>query len=183
MRLDFTQFFRPDQAQTGQAVGFSALSQFLQPRHFIGASGDDDFATDLVRNSVLAAELDHGRRSTDAQLGFHRPWLVVDAGMNHAAVVSALVAGNAVFLLQNQEPTTWKAARDFERNPESDHTTADDDYVVARIAHCAYEYWICDFKLGLRNYPERIAPPRILSAADGILQRLSLRQASPACCD
>jgi hypothetical protein len=31
-----------------------------------------------------------------------------------------------------------KAACDFERDCESDHTAADDDYAVARIGHYAY---------------------------------------------
>ncbi len=32
-----------------------------------------------------------------------------------------------------------KAARDFERDPESDHASTDDDYVVTRIDHLANE--------------------------------------------
>jgi hypothetical protein len=34
-----------------------------------------------------------------------------------------------------------KAARDFERDPESDSATTDDDYVVARIGHLIFEYF------------------------------------------
>ena len=135
MRLDFSQLLRSDQAQAGEAVGFSALAQFLQPRQFVSVGSDDDFAAHFVGNSVLAAELDHGRRSGHAKPGLHGSRLVVDAGVNDAAVVAALVAGDAVFFFEEQQAQAGKAARNFERDPEPHHTTADDDDIVARISH------------------------------------------------
>ena len=84
---------------------------------------------------MLAAELNHGRGAHDAEASLHRARLVIDAGVNHAAVVSALVAGNAVFLFQHQQLEMRQAARDFEGDAESDNSTADDDQVVARIDH------------------------------------------------
>ena len=52
---------------------------------------------------MLEAELDHRRGSTDAKTRLQRARLVVDAGVNDAAVVSALVARDAVFFLQEQQ--------------------------------------------------------------------------------
>jgi hypothetical protein len=52
---------------------------------------------------MLAAKFDHRRGSADAKTGLHRARLVVDAGMNHTTVVTALVAGNAVFFLEHQQ--------------------------------------------------------------------------------
>ncbi len=55
--------------------------------------------------------------------------------MDDAAVVSALMAGDTIFFLQQQEAETRETSRDFERNGEADDATADDDYVRARISH------------------------------------------------
>ena len=135
VRFDLAQFFWTDHAQAGQAVGFSALAQFFETREFVGFGRDDYFAADFVRDVVLAAELDHGGGAGDAESRLQRTGLVVEAGVDDAAVVSALVAGDAVFFLQNQKPQMGKAARDFERDGEADHTAADDDYVVTGIDH------------------------------------------------
>ena len=96
--LDLAQFFGADEAEAGQAVGFAALAEVFEAREFVGVGGDDDFATDLVGDGVFAAELDHGRGARHAEAGFQRAGLVVDAGVDDAAVVSALVAGDAVSL-------------------------------------------------------------------------------------
>jgi len=52
---------------------------------------------------MLAAELDHGRGSAHAKTRLHGTGLVVNAGVNDAAVVSALVTGNPVFFFEQQE--------------------------------------------------------------------------------
>src|ERR1700688_2508161 len=97
--------------------------------------GHDDLAADVVWNAVLAAEVNHGRGSGDAEAGLQGSGLVIDAGVNDAAVVSALVASDTVFFLEEQEPQVGKTARDFERDAKADGATADDDHVVARVGH------------------------------------------------
>ena len=52
----------------------------------------------------------HGRGSGDTQAGFKRAGFVVDAGVNDAAIVSALVPGHAVFFFQHQYATTREPA-------------------------------------------------------------------------
>jgi hypothetical protein len=84
---------------------------------------------------MLAAELNHGRGSRNAKAGLHGAGLVVDARVNHTAIVAALVASNAIFLFEQQETQAGKAARDFERNAEPYYATANDDYVISRIGH------------------------------------------------
>jgi hypothetical protein len=126
VRLDFAQFVRSNQAQAGKAIGLSPLAQFLQPREFLGVGRDDDFPADLVRNASAQNRTMAAAPGTQ-EPGLHRTGLVVDAGMNHPAVVSALVAGNALFFLEKQQTEMRKAARDFERDPEPHSATADDD--------------------------------------------------------
>ena len=97
MRLDFAHLFALQHAQSRQAVGLAALQQFLKSGNLFFAGGDDDLAADFILQVVLAAELHHGRGALDAKLGFQGTRLVVDAGVNHATVVSTLMTGHPVF--------------------------------------------------------------------------------------
>src|SRR5580698_3650645 len=102
MRLDLAQLLWSDQTQSRQAVGSSAPAHLLETRKFIRVSRYDYFSADVVGDAMLAAELDHGRCSGDAQPRLQRAWFVIDAGVNYSAVASALVTGNAVFFLDQQ---------------------------------------------------------------------------------
>src|SRR5579871_4274349 len=97
--------------------------------------GHDHLAAHVVRNSVFAAEFDHGCRAAHAKASLHRTWLVVHAGVDHTAIVSALMAGDALLFLDDKQAPSWKTARDFESDAESDDATPDDDHVVARVGH------------------------------------------------
>ncbi len=88
-----------------------------------------------MRNAVLATELDHRRRAGNAQLCLQRPWLVVDPGMNDAAVVAALMPGYAIFLLEQQRAKAGESLGNLERDGEADNASADDDDVVVRVRH------------------------------------------------
>jgi len=133
--LDLSQFFRTNKTEAGQSVGSSALEQFFQAGQFIFVRGDDHFSANLVRNLMLAAELDHGRRSGYTKAGFQRSGLVVNTGMNHAAIVSTLMARDAVFFFDEQQPLSRESTRDFQSYAEADGSPTDDDDVVPRIGH------------------------------------------------
>jgi len=128
-------FFGSDEAEAGQAVSFSALAEVFEAGEFVRMGGDDDFATDLVGDVVFAAELYHGRGTGYAEAGFQRAGLVIDAGVDDAAVVSALVAGDAVFFFENEETEMGEAAGDLEGDGEAYRAATDDDYVVTKIGH------------------------------------------------
>src|SRR5205823_10583218 len=96
----------------------------------VSVSRDNHLAANLVPNSLLAAKFDHGRGSGHAKSGFEGTGFVVNAGMNHAAIVAALVASHPIFFLKKQEPDARKAPRDLQRNSEPNHSSADDDYIV-----------------------------------------------------
>ena len=86
-------------------------------------------------DAVLAAELDHGRGSGDAEFGLERSGLVIDAGVDDAAVVSALVPGNAVFFFEDEKSPMRESLGEFEGDCESDDATANDHYVVGGFGH------------------------------------------------
>jgi hypothetical protein len=57
--------------------------------------------------------------------------------MDDTAVMAALVACNFIFFLHQQKLLARKPSRDFLRDAEADHATANDDYVVVRIGHAS----------------------------------------------
>jgi hypothetical protein len=65
--------------------------------------------------------------------------------MNDAAVVAALMAAYAIFLLKQQEAGAGKSARKFEGHGQADDSAAHDDDVVAGINHGlrwrVYAFW------------------------------------------
>jgi hypothetical protein len=55
--------------------------------------------------------------------------------VNDSAVVSALVASDAIFFLEQQETQARETSRDFERHAKTDGSSTDDDDAVAGIGH------------------------------------------------
>ena len=135
VRLNFAQLFLLQQSQSGEAVGFSAIEQGVEARDLLGAGGDDDFAADFVRQVVGAAKFHHGGRALDAEFRLQRSRLVVNAGVDHAAVVSALVAGDTVFLFDQQQAQVRQGAGGVHRSRETDDSSANDYDVESLIRH------------------------------------------------
>ena len=100
MGFNVAQRVAADQPKTREAIGLAALVQFVQAGNFLRLRGYDHFAADLMRQAMGAAKLDHGLRALDTQPCLQRSGFVVNAGVNDAAVVAALVPGHAVFFLQ-----------------------------------------------------------------------------------
>src|SRR5208282_4004371 len=88
-----------------------------------------------VWNSMFPAELNHCGGARDAQPGFQGSGLVIHSGVNDATIVPALMAGNAVFLFQKQQPMARKPPLNLQPHSKADHAAADDDYVVPRVRH------------------------------------------------
>ena len=104
MRLDRAQFVGADHLEVGDAVGFAAPLEIGQTVEFALVGGDDHFAAALRADAVLGAEGVHplGALNGHARLG--RAGAVVQAGVNHAAVVAALVLSDRGFLLERDNP-------------------------------------------------------------------------------
>jgi hypothetical protein len=64
--------------------------------------------------------------------------------MNDAAVVAALMAAYAIFLLKQQEVGAGKALRNFKGHGQADDSAADDDDVVASTNH-GLRWRVCAF--------------------------------------
>ena len=116
------------------AVGGAALEELLQPRQLVLRRGDHDLAGHLVRDPVLAAELDHLPGALDRVPRFAAAGHVVEATVDHAAVVAGLVRGEPLLLLQHQHAQVRPGAAELVRRGHADDPAADDHDVV-RVPH------------------------------------------------
>src|ERR1700736_4991866 len=80
------------------SVRNSTPMKFLQPWQLGFVTRDDDFAAYVVRDSVFTAELDHRSIPLARHPSFQAPGLIIDTGMNHSAVMTGLMKGQAGFL-------------------------------------------------------------------------------------
>jgi len=102
VRFNFAQLFPLKHPQSNQAIGLATLQQLLETRDLCFAGGHNHLPADFMLQAVLAAEFHHGGGALDAKLGLQGSGLVINAGVNHAAVVPALVTGDSVFLFDQQ---------------------------------------------------------------------------------
>ena len=89
-----------DFGQSGYAIGSTATVQLFQPGQFLFACGDHHLATQFVREFVLLAESHHPPGAFDDHLCFETAWFVVEASMDHAAVVAGLVGCHRALFFQ-----------------------------------------------------------------------------------
>src|SRR5262252_4960142 len=83
--LDLAQLLRREHPQACDTIRQASLIQVIEPRQFLLSCSDDHLSANFVRNLVLAAELNHGRRAFYAETRLQRAWFVVNAGVNDYA--------------------------------------------------------------------------------------------------
>ena len=89
----------------------------------------DDLAAALMRQSMLGAETIHRLAACDAVVGLERAGLVVESGVDHAAVVAGLVCGQVTLGLQHHDrPAGFRHQRHGRRR--ADNTAADNGYII-----------------------------------------------------
>src|SRR5262249_1271969 len=86
---------------------------------------------------MFAAELQHRCRPSNTKTCLQGTWFVVDAGVNDATVVAALVVRNFAFFFEHKQFLARKPSCDFERHAESDNACSNNDNVVTTVSHCA----------------------------------------------
>src|SRR4051794_12814681 len=85
---------------------------------------DDQLSTDLMGDIVLLAELDHLPDSADRQARLDRAGLVVDAGMQHPAVIPGLVPPDRWLFLEHGHPGRGEFLDKPQRGGKSDDSSA-----------------------------------------------------------
>src|SRR5262245_173272 len=106
--LELAQSLRTDRL-AGDAVRTSPLLELDEPRELRFVHGDDDLAADRKRHAFAGAEFLHHPLAPPASGRLQRPGPVVEAGVEHAGVPSRLVAGDAAFLLEDDDARVGEA--------------------------------------------------------------------------
>src|SRR4029434_6243611 len=118
-----------------KSVGFAATMQFFQAGELALLRCDDDLAAALVSNSVLLAEAVHQLASFDAVLSFQGTGLVVEAGMDDAAVMARLMRGIAIFGFQQDQPHGRSGVQEGMGSRKTNDAAPDYRNVVRHFAH------------------------------------------------
>ncbi len=84
---------------------------------------------------MLATEGHHRGCAFDAQFRFQRTRLVIDSGMNDAAVVSALMARYAIFFFHQQQAELGEGSAELHGGGKTNNSAADNHNVKALIGH------------------------------------------------
>ena len=126
VRLDLAHGVAVEELEAGEAIGFAAGAEVVEAGGFRGGGGDDELATDLVRDGVPGAEGDHFAGSGDAHAGFEGAGFVVDAGVDDSTVVAGLMAGEAGFFFQDDDAGAGEGLGGLHGEGEADNSAADD---------------------------------------------------------
>src|SRR5690606_35383395 len=105
----------------------------LHPLHLQVVGRDQELAAGLEGNVVLATELLRRLGPFPAQPGLQRSRLIVDAGMDDAAVVPGLVTPEAVLLLKEDDLGASVAGSQRQRRCQADDTAPDDTVLVIHL--------------------------------------------------
>src|SRR5215471_18165968 len=109
MRLDLAKLSGVEKPQATQSVLVAALKERFQARLLFLAHCHHNFAADFMRNGMALAELDHLADAADGEARAARSRLVIEAAVEHAAVVAALMPGHPRFFLENRHAGAGKA--------------------------------------------------------------------------
>ena len=126
MGLDLEHGRAVEEADAGEAVGGGAGGELVEALFLLGGGGHDELAADLVGDAVLAAEVDHLADAGDGEAGLEGAGLVVEAGMEDAAVVGALVAAGAGFLFEEGDLGGGVGLEEAVGGGQADDSSADD---------------------------------------------------------
>ena len=111
------------------------MHQFVERRELGCLGGDNNLAADRMRNTLLFAELHHGRGAFNAKLGLERAGLVVEPGVDDAAVVACLVQGDAGFLFEDHGAEVRMFLLEFKRNGKAHNAATDNGDIASDIRH------------------------------------------------
>ena len=130
VRLDLPDPLRPDLFQPLDSIRLSPPLQLGQARQLQLLEGDDELSARLVWDAVLGCEALQLRLPFPAEPGLERARPVIDAGVDDAGVVAALMEGQLRLLLQDREPDAGFAPEDLIGGGQPDDPPADDRQIV-----------------------------------------------------
>src|SRR5271155_5157625 len=125
MRLERLDLPALQPAQARHAVGRSSPEQLPQAGHLCLPRSHDDLPTGLMGNVMLGAVTVKLARSLHAQTRLQRPRRVVEAGVNHARVVTRLMRSELRLALEQAHRQASVASAQLAREREAENAAAD----------------------------------------------------------
>ena len=126
VRLDLADLLRREPAQPRHPVVGGGPLEGVEAPHLVGVDGHDELAALDVGDRVLGAEVTQQAATAGAQLGLEAAGLVVDAGVHDAGVVTGLVRGEAVLLLEHHHLGARTPSYDLARDRDAEDAATDD---------------------------------------------------------
>jgi hypothetical protein len=111
------------------SVGAALCEQRFEGGLLRRVGGHDELAAALVRDATRNAVVEQPTGAIDAQLGLERSGRVVDARVDHAAVVRARFHARLRVLLEHADRRIRPALRDRQRRRQARDAGADDEDV------------------------------------------------------
>ena len=135
VRLNLAQLFRAEDGKVGDAIGHASPVKLLERGQLVFAGSDHHLAANFMGDAVFPAECHHCGCPLHAGLGFEGAGLVVEARMDHPAVVAGLVGGNPVLLLDDQQARGGKPLREGHAGGKPDDAAADNHQIELMLGH------------------------------------------------
>ena len=129
VRLALKHRLAPEKLDALKSVLPAALLEFAQALQLGVVARHDQFAADLMRDVGFPAKLDHLPDAPHGENGLGRARLVIEAAMQHAAVVAALVAANFRLLFEQANAAPRLHGLQPPRRRQADNASADDKVV------------------------------------------------------
>ncbi len=133
MRLDLPNLVRLDHPNALAAIGGGPTLKFGQPRQLRLVGRHDQLAAEAIRDCLLFAVSDQLGRAGDAKPGLERAGLVVDAGVDDAAVVPGLMLPDLCLLLEHDQSRAGPPAQNLARSGQPDDPRPDHHDVAAPV--------------------------------------------------
>ena len=132
--LDLQQALPVNHLEVQRPVGCAPPVELVQAVDLRLVGGDDQLAAHLVLDAVLVAKLPEKDAAGGAEIGLLGAGSVVDAGVDHAAVVTRLVLGYLVLFFDDRNLVARMLLRETHRGGKTDNPAADyADVVVSRV--------------------------------------------------
>ncbi len=131
VRLDIGHTLGPDAGDPGHAVRLRSSGDLFQAWQLALVGGHDELAATLNRNAVPGAEGLHERLALAAQQRLPGPGRVVEAGVDHTAVVAGLMARQLGFLLEDGAGQVGPTLEEPVGGRQADDSSPDDRNVYA----------------------------------------------------
>jgi hypothetical protein len=128
--LELAQTLRADPLG-GHAIRCSSPLELVEAAELAVFRGDDDLATDLVRDSGLVAEVKELLTSARTEACLQGARCVVDAAVNDAAAPTRLMESRTRLLLHHEYRPAGAPLRKLPGAGEADDSGSDDDSVGA----------------------------------------------------